>query len=234
MESEIARWHYSNHYFAELRGEEVLEDILALVEGPAARAILTSQLKDEVEHCKIYKRIVDKIGLNGDSAGYSYAYSTFVKSKKTLPEKVFAFQILTEAVSSGYCAWRLNRFSDPLLNNADEIVLKDERRHLKMGHSIIKACDPEAVSIHLNISRVRELQREMNQICFNSSQVDMMNYFKKVSNTENMYLDVKTLNVSIARAIISEVRVFNSTTTGAELDNALDKKGTKNHECYTL
>jgi ribonucleotide reductase beta subunit family protein with ferritin-like domain len=192
-------WHFSNHYYSETRGEEVLEDILALVHTPHLRAMIQTQLKDEVRHVQLYRSVVDRIGLNSSAQDYGDDYAKLVKSQKTLSEKVFTFQILTEAVSSGYCQWRLAHTSDPQSRAVDSIVLQDEFRHLKMGHSVLKACDPDELESVLTQERRRQLQREMNKICL-----------KSTGSAPSESKLQSTLNRTIANSVFGEMNTIHS------------------------
>ena len=65
------RWHFSQHYFSELRGEEVIEDIRQVANGRRARAILDSQIVDEQRHAKAYAEVAGELGIIPASAAYS-------------------------------------------------------------------------------------------------------------------------------------------------------------------
>lgn len=159
------RWHYSTQYLSELRGEEILENILSYAHGPASRAMLQTQLKDELLHTRMFKQIINALGLDARASRYADGYVDLVMSQSTLSEKVFVFQILTEAVSSGYCEWRKAAFAHPELNIVDHFVFNDEVRHLKMGHSLLQSCDPDEISGVLTRPRMKQLFRSMNSIC---------------------------------------------------------------------
>jgi len=160
-----AKWHYSQHYLAESRGEEVIENILQFTTSHRQRIILAAQLRDEVHHTQLFKKVVENIGLDPRAGGYADAYANLVRKQKSLPEKIFVFQILTEAVSAGYCQWRLNAMNGDDFKLADNLVLEDEIRHLQMGKCMLAICDPDDVATHLSTERKRQLVKEINEIC---------------------------------------------------------------------
>ncbi len=63
----------------------------------------------------------------------------------SLSEKIFCFQILTEAISAALCQWRLDNLSDSRFFAMDAEVLKDEVRHLKMGECLLSICDSDEI-----------------------------------------------------------------------------------------
>jgi hypothetical protein len=156
-----ARWNYSQHYFAELRGEEVLEHIRVVANGKRARAILDAQIADEKNHAEIYRGISSRLGLASEAVGYSEAYSQYVMNLRTLPEKVFAFQVLTESTAHAYISWRLAAVRDRELNAVDRAVLADEARHLDMASALLRICQPDEIEEYLTPQTRAKLTRDV-------------------------------------------------------------------------
>lgn len=160
-----ARWHYSQHFLAEQRGEEVLADISRLASGRKARMILEAQLKDEQRHVSLFSRALSNHGVDVRASRYADGYVTLVKEQETLSEKVFVFQILTEAVSAAYCTWRIGAMIDDELRSIDQAVLDDELRHLDMGRSLLAISDVDERRDVLSVTRRRQLLRRMSELC---------------------------------------------------------------------
>lgn len=197
------QWHYSTHYLAECRGEEVLEDIRQLVHGNAARNLIDAQTKDESVHVELFEAELSKIGLNDDARTYSDGYSRLVLEQKTLAEKIYSFQIMTEAVSSAYCAWRLNAVSDPSLSHADRVVFEDEQRHLLMGKKMLDLCDPEELEHVLTPARRKELFREMSQICKRSMKDELVSSIVRPEHRDLMKTTFSTLDRMVVRCMMA-------------------------------
>lgn len=161
----LLQWSYSQHYFAEARGEEVIEHLLTLCHKPVQRKILHAQILDEQKHVHLFRSIVDRIGLDETANEFADGYVRLIKASPSLSEKIYCFQLLTEAVSAAFCQWRLNLVTEPSLLAIDREVLADETRHLGMGHCLLTICDPDEFSESLNQNRRRDLLREMNTIC---------------------------------------------------------------------
>lgn len=168
------RWHYSQHYYAEDFGEELLEEMITLAPTHKLKNLLEIQLRDEMNHARLYRDIADTLGLDDRAKQFGQDYSSLVKSQKTFCEKVFVFQMLTEAVAFGYVSWRLNAVTEARCNSADQIVFQDEGRHLKMAQPLLKATSPEELLVTLPAARRKALVREMIDISKRSMKADIL------------------------------------------------------------
>lgn len=199
------RWNYSQHYFAEQRGEEVIEDILRLASGRRARALLDAQLADEKRHAETYFGIANRLGFMSESKRFSEKYSQLVLSMPSLPEKIFVFQVLTESVAHAFISWRLSAIEDFDLNNADRVVLSDEVRHLDMASALLKICAPEEINEYLSESRRNHLIRQILGVTKNCFRDSIYYCFDQL----NIELDHKKVPTTIldslaARTVLKE------------------------------
>jgi hypothetical protein len=170
------RWHISQHYFAECKGEEIIEDLAKLTYGKRERTLLKTQLTDERRHVSLFKSVVEKIGLDDRAQRFANGYAALVKSQSTLAEKVFTFQILTESISSAYCEWRIGAFPQSSFVAIDLEVGRDEVRHLAMGRSMLNICDPDEQIAALTRDRKRNLIRSLNSICVETIHTDFVSF----------------------------------------------------------
>ncbi len=207
-----ARWHYSQHYLAECRGEEVIENILQSTTSHRQRIILSAQLRDEVHHTQLFKKVVEKIGLDTRAGGYADAYANLVRKQRSLPEKIFVFQILTEAVSAGYCQWRLAAMDSDDFKLADDLVLEDEVRHLQMGKCMLAICDPDDIEMHLTTERKRQLVKEINEICVEYVKKRMVKSLMSGFDSSTQRLPVSSLDRSIIRMVAIESKKLDPNT----------------------
>ena len=208
LRTDEIRWHYSQHFLAEKNGENVIEDMLLLATNEKQRSILHSQLRDEKMHAALFARQIDRIGLDERANRYADGYEFLVKEQKTFSEKVFVFQILTEAISAGYCDWRIDHISDSKLNELDQYVAADERRHLKMGKALLEMCESEEIEKVLTRKKQTDLIRAMNDLCGRTVRVDM--FSKLLDGDEIDQSNFKTEHTSldryVSRAVIQEHR----------------------------
>ncbi|MES2855772.1 MAG: hypothetical protein V4692_07910 [Bdellovibrionota bacterium] len=198
------RWHYSVHFHAEARGEEVIENLLSLANCKRQRALLGAQLRDEAEHTRLFSKITDEIGLDSRADSYANGYADLVKSQNSLAEKVFVFQILTEAASAAYCEWRLLAMEESSFSAADKQVRDDENRHLLMGQSMLRICDPDELQRFLPRARRTELLRAMNEVCKAVSQKEMVRTL--YGSSETISPKTTLLDRMISRSVLHEVR----------------------------
>jgi len=197
------RWHYSQHFLAECRGEEIIEDLVAVTYGRKQRNLLYAQLKDEIQHVRLFSAIVSKIGLDPRANRFADGYAAVVRAQRSLTEKIFAFQILTEAVSAAYCEWRLSALGEFGYSSADREVLADETRHLGMGRSMLMICDEDETAAILTVERKRQLIRMINSICYSASNIDMPNaVFGESSGVRLPHLN--SLNSLVSRTVVRE------------------------------
>lgn len=213
LRDQETRWHYSQHFLAEKQGEAVIEDMLLLATHKRQRALLSSQLVDEKHHTHIFSAQVDRIGLEPRAHRYADGYAKLVKDQKTFTEKVFVFQILTEAISAAYCQWRLNHIHDSDLNKIDIEVGTDEKRHLVMGKTLLSICDPDELGEVLTPRRQQELIKEMNQLCEKAVRLDMIESLATPYLKDNQPLSCGPthLDKDIARAVLQEYRKLKQT-----------------------
>jgi hypothetical protein len=165
---ELTVWSFSQHYHAESRGEEVIENLLSLATKPVQRKMLSAQLIDEQKHVRLFSDVVNKIGRIDTATEFADGYVHLVTTQTSLAEKVFCFQILTETVSAAFCSWRLGmRLDSTFLNFADvdREVLADEQRHLGMGRCLLSICDLDELESSLTPQRKLNLVRAMAEIC---------------------------------------------------------------------
>ena len=195
--NEFSRWTYSQHYFAENCGEEVIEHILQHCPSPKGRTILGAQLLDEKKHVSFFTKITNQVGIDDRAKAFADGYTELIFDQDSLSEKVFCFQILTEAISAALCQWRLDNLSDSRFFAMDAEVLEDEVRHLKMGECLLSICDDDDLSSSLTKVKQRELIKSMNSICQkaflsapDSGQVEWM----------------KTMNREVAKRLLAEAR----------------------------
>jgi hypothetical protein len=200
-----SRWHYSQHFFAESKGEEVIEDLLRISSGPKQKALLGAQLKDEKVHTELFKQLTNQIGLDSRATGYADGYSQLVLSQNSLSEKVFVFQIMTEAASAAYCEWRMLAFSDSESTNVDNRVRNDEIRHLDMGHTMLKICDRDEIKKSLTRERRAALIREMNEICLNVAKRGLLQAAAEDSGSEAI-MKSTLLDRMVSRSILTHAR----------------------------
>ena len=206
LQSEF-RWHISQHYFAECKGEEIIEDLAKLTYGKRERTLLKAQLTDERRHISLFKSVVDKIGLDERAQRFADGYATLVKSQTTLAEKVFTFQILTESVSSAYCEWRTRAFPQSSFVAIDLEVGRDEVRHLAMGRSILSICDPDEQSAALTKDRKRCLIRAINSICLEAIHTDFASFV--FEDLPHITLQkTNSLSALVSRTLYKESGIF--------------------------
>jgi hypothetical protein len=202
------RWHYSQHFLAELKGEEVIESMLQSAASKKQKALLGSQLVDEKRHAALFQNQIDRIGLDSRASRYAEGYCSLVLAQNTFAEKVFSFQILTEVISASYCQWRLDNIKDVSLNEVDHAVAVDEKRHLVMGKTLLNICDQDEIQINLTEERQKELIKSMNSLCEKTVRRDM---FEALSNLRGEMKDQvlsrpTSLDRYIAKSVIHEYR----------------------------
>lgn len=200
-----ASWHYSVHYLTECVGEELIENMQTLVTKKSHKKTLDYQLRDEIKHVRAFKGVVDTIGLNPLAGGYAEGVRKMVLAQESLSEKIFVFQILVEAVSAAYCDWRKQVYIEPLLQSVDEVVFKDEERHLKMGHSILSTCDRNEWDTKLTPERRKKLIHEINSICMTSIREQMPMGIVPEDLQGQLNIRSTSLDRTVIRSIISEV-----------------------------
>jgi len=195
---DLLRWSYSQHFHAESRGEEVIEDLLTLCTRPTQRKMLSAQVKDEQRHVALYRSITDRVGLDTTADGFARGYVDLVKRQSTLSEKIFCFQILTETVSAAFCEWRLSQPQDLPFRVLDLEVLADEQRHLKMGHCLLSICERDELEGSLDPERRRILLHSMATICNTTlnrgSSVAAANLARRISR--NLIREVKQASLT--------------------------------------
>jgi rubrerythrin len=175
--------------------------MLLQVSNKKQRSLLNAQLVDEKHHAKIFTEGVSRIGLDERASRYADGYADLVKEQKSFSEKVFVFQILTEAISAAYCCWRLVNIKEVSLNKIDLEVAEDEKRHLIMGKTLLSICDQEEIKSMLTLGRQKELITAMNELCEKTVRKDMM------QTLTGSNLDKPTsLDRYIAKSVIQEFR----------------------------
>jgi hypothetical protein len=162
---ELTVWSFSQHFHAESRGEEVIENLLSLATKPVQRKMLSAQLIDEQKHVRLFSDVVNKIGRIDTATEFADGYVQLVTKQKSLAEKIFCFQILTETVSAAFCTWRLGLGDGSEFRDVDREVLADEQRHLGMGRCLLSICDVDELEAILTPQRKLNLVREMANIC---------------------------------------------------------------------
>lgn len=207
------RWHYSQHYLAERRGEEVIESMLQSTTTKKQRALLQSQLKDEKTHSNLFKEKIDQIGLDNRASRFADGYANLVNRQKSFPEKVFVFQILTEAVSAAYCQWRIDHVLNMNLNEVDYLVRNDEIRHLVMGKTLLSLCGEEEIKIFLPPQRQKTLIREMNELCEQTVRHDMYQTLggEFLPKSSIGIASTNSLDRAVAHSVLSEYRDIKKT-----------------------
>jgi len=197
---------YSTQYFAEANGEASLEGMRSMTYQPTKQdRILDCQIRDELEHTRLLKSIVETLGLDQQSDHFASGYVRILNSVETLAEKIFVFQIITEAVSAAYLQWRIQKINIAEFNSIDRQIYSDELRHLKMGNSLLGMCDPQEVGEHLDDDNRRRLVREMSRMCshhFNSG-------IRRILAKEDIIIDLKSsptdLDKLVAKTLLREV-----------------------------
>jgi hypothetical protein len=197
----FVQWSYNQHFFAEQAGEQVIEHMLSLIPNGPGRNILDTQLRDELKHTALYRKILDRIGRDERANEFSQRYVKLIFDQSSLPEKIFCFQILTEAVSAGLCDWRLLNIKDPYFLAVDNEVKLDEIRHLKMGKCLLDICDRDQTLEQLTGSRQHELLKSMNEICRST--------FGSYGNDESTSPLMQDMNRSITKCLVREYREIN-------------------------
>lgn len=199
---------YSTQYLAENNGEMALEHIRGLTYQPSKQnKIIDMQIKDELSHTKLLKQIVDKIGFDSHASDFADGYTKILYSVTSLSEKIFVFQIMTEAISSAYLKWRLSKIRNNSLNKIDQEIFNDEVRHLKMGKSLLEMCDKDELKTFLTAEKRRCLIREMSRMC----STHFSKGIKKIvfsHNLEDKFIHNATdLDVAVAKAILTETKL---------------------------
>jgi hypothetical protein len=207
--SEI-RWHYSQHFLSESYGEEVLEDIMSIAVNAKQRNLLNSQLCDERDHAKLFKTEVDRIGFDSRADLYAKGYSELVRRQESFSEKVFVFQILTEAISAAYCQWRICSIQDARLNKLDKAVESDEIKHLVMGGALLDLCDPDELNNRLSNKRQKSLIHEMNSLCRKAIRQSMFECLVDMNQVDNPNsIGITSLDRYIVKSVIQEYKKIN-------------------------
>ena len=224
------RWHYSQHFLAECMGERVIEDMRSVAYSRRQHVILDSQLVDEKRHVARMAKGVNILGLIPEASPYAQGYARLVEEQDTFCEKILTFQILTEAVSSAYCQWRLETYRHDYLNEVDAEIKTDEDRHLAMGRSLLALCDPDEVQKVLNPNRIRELTRIMNGICDGAIHQAMPETAARdlrldEEQTESLHRRTSKLDITIARSIIRETKTVMRQIRDAKLTQTANSSG---------
>lgn len=198
---------YSTQYLAEQYGEVALEHMRERTYQPTKQnKILDMQIKDELSHVQMLKTIVDKVGLDSAASEFADGYTRILYSAPTLAEKVFIFQIMTEAVSSAYLKWRLIKIQSSKANAIDQEIFNDEIRHLKMGRSILEMCDRDELKNILTADRRRELIREMSNMCSNHFLKGIKRIISEHNLADSFKICTTDLDKIVARTILSETK----------------------------
>lgn len=198
---------YSTQFFAEINGEAALEHLKTLTYQPAKQnKILDMQIKDELSHVKLLERVVNKVGIDEPSAGFAKGYILLLHAAKSLAEKVFIFQIMTEAVSSAYLGWRLNKISSIFANSIDQQIYSDEIRHLKMGKSLLQMCESDELKYNLSAERRKILIRDMSSMCANHFSENIKRILKEHKLDNHFKIRVTDLDKLVAKTILSETK----------------------------
>lgn len=207
---------YSTQLLAEENGEMALEHMRGKTYEPTKQnKILDMQLKDEVEHVRLLKKVVNKVGLDPHANAFAKGYMQILYSAQTLAEKVFVFQIMTESVSLAYLNWRLGKIQNSEINGIDHEILADEVRHLKMGKSVLQMCDPEEVRSVLTKDRRHELIREMSNMCANHFYVGIRKIIGNVGLGASFKKSTTDLDRIVARTILAETKTVSELIQGA-------------------
>ena len=207
-------WHYSVHSFTENIGQEVLENILSLIPHDGERRIVGAQIRDELRHVEYFKKLLDKFGRDDRANFFADSVKSVVLGLQTLSEKVFAFQIIIESISAAFCAWRRDFLNVPEFRDVDQIVLFDEARHLKMGHSLLKTCNPEEWSIALTSERRKNILKQINSICRETLRNQLVETLIPQSLRSAIDVRVTHLDSYITRKLIAETMLVQFDLTG--------------------
>jgi uncharacterized ferritin-like protein (DUF455 family) len=207
---------YSTQYLAEQNGEAALEHIREYTYKKSVQnKILDMQLKDEISHVQLLNPIVEYIGLDQSANQFAEGYSKILHSVGTLSEKIFVFQIMTEAVSTAYLKWRLKKVESIRANEVDEEILSDEIRHLKMGKSLLSMCDIEELKDSLNLNRRRALIREMKDMCTVHFSEGIAKIFKENKLENEFQRKITDLDQIVGRSILAETKAANAFIEGS-------------------
>lgn len=196
---------YGTHYYAEVNGEVALEHIRQYTYRPTIQnKILDMQMKDEARHAHLLNGVVSSIGLDEASTDFAQGYKNILFNANTLAEKVFIFQIMTEAVSAAYLQWRLQKVKSSSLNQIDQEIFEDEMRHLKMGKGLLEMCDPEDVALSLTADKKKTLIRKMSQMCAHHFSKGIQRILVENNIVDHYRPNPSDLDMMVARSILVE------------------------------
>jgi|GEM_PF-5550518 len=208
---------YSTQYLAEQNGEVALEHMRERTYQPTKQnKILDMQIKDELTHVQMLKSIVDSVGLDTRASQFAEGYTRILYAAPTLAEKVFIFQIMTEAVSSAYLKWRLLKIQSTKANAIDQEIFNDEVRHLKMGRSLLEMCDQDELKNILTAERRRTLVREMSNMCSEHFFGGISRIISDHNLAENFKKCTTDLDKLVARTILFETKSASEIIEGVQ------------------
>lgn len=203
------RFLYSTQFFAEVNGEAALEHLRTLTYRPTKQnKIIDMQIKDELVHVNLIKAVLDKTGEDESADGFAKGYIRILNSAETLSEKVFIFQIMTEAISSGYLCWRLKKINNKFANAIDKEIYNDEVRHLKMGKSLLQMCEADEIKNSLSFERRRVLIREMSTMCAIHFSENIKRILKAHDLESHFNIRVTDLDKTVAKVILCETKAI--------------------------
>lgn len=210
------RFLYSTQFLAESLGEPALEHVRERTYQPVRKnRILDMQIRDELRHAELLKGLVDQLGFDEQAGAFASGYTKILYSAPTLAEKVFIFQIMTEAVSSAYLQWRLAKIASAAANSIDREIYADEVRHLKMGRSLLQMCDPEELQQALTFERRKELVREMSRMCSRHFLDGIQRLIADHGLSDDFKHNVTDLDRVVARTILNETKSAAQVIEGA-------------------
>jgi hypothetical protein len=198
-----SRWHYSQQYCAETGGVELIEEMIGQANSARQRTILAQHARDERLHSEMFGSVVATAGLDVRANEFFENFARLLRRQVHFCEKVFVFQVITESLSLAYSRWRRRVFCSPLLRSLEDSIARDEERHLKMGHGMLKLCDRDEVVAVLNTQRRHVLVKEVSDAS-RAAKDSLLRAACSSDAIKEQVFPVSDLDRLVARALLTE------------------------------
>ena len=196
LQAEV-RWHLSQHYYAKLAAEPVLEELLRHVPDEKTGRYLAGQIPEELDHAARYRELLECYGIETQARWYGDHVRDMVICADGPAEKIFIFQVLARGVAKARLDWRLTAVHGAAIQAVDEAVRRDELRYLRRGKPMLHYCAAAGFPLRENVAR-RALG-EMLDVCRQGRQ-EMLEWIFSAAGSWNMGFSTP-LDRSIGRTL---------------------------------
>lgn len=146
-------------------GERIILGLLRdLLKSPflvgSLREKIEIQLDEEINHVRMYNRLVGKERLSG--TGYEDPFSNYISSLPSVSLRLFGLQGMFEGVGLGNLVHRLKYFADSPSQATDTQALREEEGHVSFSHPFFS----EVIAVEGVVSReaFRKVAHDINRI----------------------------------------------------------------------